>query len=136
MLCKYVYIVSGNVSQCSRSYQFSILCSAPNWRALSQGIFLYASKTIQFIPPRKFVSARLRHTHILRVIIQLCNAHNYARDYFLRMDKYEPHNFHQFGNEQSMKPGADWPLNVVTLYTKPNLIDACLFVFKTCLQSN
>ena len=96
----------------------------------------FYTRAKQLIPPRKFVSASMRHTHILRVIIQLCNAHNYARDYFLRMDKDESHNFHQFGNERAMKPRADWPLNVLTLCTKPNLMDACLFGLKTCLQSN
>ena len=65
----------------------AILCSLPNWRSLSQCIFICEQKnhSTAHISQCKHVS----HTHTLR------------------MDKYEPHNFRKLGNEQSINKSCE-----------------------------
>ena len=62
--------------------------------------------TKQFIRPSVFVIASMRHAHLTRVqcmrqvMLRKCTLTRTGL--LLHMDKYEPHNFHQFSTEQSI----------------------------------
>ena len=82
-------------------YLYTLLL-APNWRFLSNYIFLWEQKTLlhcahYFLVPECVLRART-------LCFQLCNIHLrwHAHGLLLCFDKYEPLNFTQFGNEQSI----------------------------------
>ena len=78
-----------------------IFCSLPNWRTLH----ISANRHQNNLYDRAHLLLQVCITHILRVCT-LCaqprNAHTLTHTGLLwRVDKYEPHNFPQFGNEHS-----------------------------------